>query len=198
MTEYSDQEIIECLRNRKSYVVRYLFKQYLPMIRLMVYKMGGTGEDAKDIFQDALLIMLQKIDSKEFVLSCKFKTFLYSVCENLWRNIVKNRLASANYLEKTIDDYTGQDFTEIYDNKLYEHLFYDMFKTLDPRCQIILKLYWKDFSPKEIAEKLGYAYSYVRKKKCECQGELITKVRNHPEFKAIQKTQESAKTIIYD
>ncbi len=32
--EFTDIEIIECLRERKSYVVRYLSDRYLPMIRL--------------------------------------------------------------------------------------------------------------------------------------------------------------------
>ena len=46
------------------------------MIRLMVYQLGGSSEDAKDIFQDGLKIMLGKIDNKDFVLTCKFKTYL--------------------------------------------------------------------------------------------------------------------------
>jgi len=80
MNEFSDKEIIECLKKRQSYVVQYLSDRYLPMIRLMVTQMGGSSEDAKDIFQDGLIIMLEKIDNNSFVLTCKFKTFLYSVC----------------------------------------------------------------------------------------------------------------------
>jgi len=198
MKEYSDVEIIVCLKNRESYVVRYLFDRYLPMIKLMVYHAGGTGEDAKDIFQDALLIMLQKIDNDEFVLTCKFKTFLYCVCENLWKNIVMKRQAATNYLTRRSYESSEQDFTEMYDNKLYENMFYDMFETLDPVCKKILNLYWQEFSAKEIAGKLGYQYSYVRKKKCECQGELINKVNNHPTYKSIKKSQELTEAVVYE
>ena len=35
------------------------------MIRLMVTKMGGSVEDAKDVFQDGLIIMLEKIDNND-------------------------------------------------------------------------------------------------------------------------------------
>jgi predicted metallo-beta-lactamase superfamily hydrolase len=66
LKEYSDTEIIECLRNRQSYVVHYLSDRYMPMIRLMVFQKGGTTEDARDIFQDGLIIMLEKLDNKEF------------------------------------------------------------------------------------------------------------------------------------
>jgi hypothetical protein len=49
----------------------------------------------------------------------------------------------------------------------------------------------EEYSPKEIAEKLGYTYGYVRKKKCECQTELISKIQNHPDYKLIRRTEEN-------
>ena len=117
MKEYTDSEIIECLRNRQSYVVRYLSDRYMPMIRLMVYQMGGSLEDAKDIFQDGLMIMLEKIDNKNFVLTCKFKTFLYCVCENLWKAVLVKRQSATNYLTRRIETESDNDFTEKDDRK---------------------------------------------------------------------------------
>src|SRR3989339_203772 len=98
MKEYSDKEIIECLRNRQSYVVTYLSNRFMPMIKLMVYQMGGSIEDAKDIFQEGLMIMLEKLDNKDFVLTCKFKTFLSCVWENPWKPVLIKRQAATNYL----------------------------------------------------------------------------------------------------
>ena len=198
MKEYSDQEIIECLRDRKSHVVRYLSDRYLPMITLMVYQSGGTWEDSKDIFQDALLIILQKIDTNEFVLSCKLKTFLYCICENIWNNVIAKRKAASNYLKRRSPDYADHDFTETYDDKIYENMFYDVYENLEPLCKDILALYWKDFSAKEIAAKLGYKDTYVRKKKCECQGELIRRINNLPSYKALKLSQELVDATIYE
>lgn len=197
MKEYSDLEIIECLRNRQGYVVRYLFDRYLPMIRLMVCKLGGTAEDAKDIFQDGLIIIIEKIDRDEFVLTCKLRTFLYCICEKLWKAILVKREAASNYFTRRLDTSLEKDFTETYDNQLYEKIFFDVFETLDPICKKILKLYWQEVSPKKIAEKLGYTYGYVRKKKSEGQGELINKVYNHPEYKQIRKLAEASKNVVY-
>ncbi|MCJ7448508.1 MAG: hypothetical protein MUO72_12535 [Bacteroidales bacterium] len=47
--------------------------------------------------------MLEKIDNYEFELTCKFKTFLYCVCENLWKAVLSKRHASTNYLTRRID-----------------------------------------------------------------------------------------------
>mgnify|MGYP001610250823 CR=1 FL=1 len=196
MKEFSDIEIIECLKNRQNYVVRYLSDRYLPMVRLMVTQMGGTSEDAKDIFQDGLIIMLEKIDSNQFVLTCKFKTFLYSVCLNLWKAVLDKRKAATNYFYRRVDSTSDVDFSEDYDNQLYESMLNDVFETLDPVCKEILKLYWQEYSPMEIAEKLGYTYGYVRKKKCECQAELLKRLSNHPNYKKIKQTEEAIMQIV--
>ena len=164
----------------------------------MITQMGGTTEDAKDIFQDGLVIMLEKIDNNSFVLTCKFKTFLYSVCENLWKSVLEKRKVAANYFNRRIDSSPDHDFTEIYDNKIYENMFYDVYETLDPACKQILKLYWQEYSPMEIAEKLGYTYGYVRKKKCECQAELLKRISKHPDYRKIKQTVKIINQVVFE
>jgi RNA polymerase sigma factor (sigma-70 family) len=195
--EYTDIEIIECLRNRQSYVVHYLSDRYLPMIRLMVTQLGGSQEDAKDIFQEGLMIMLEKIDNKEFALTCKFKTFLYCVCENLWKSIIAKRQAATNYFARRTEPEDEKDFTEVMDKDLCKELFLSVFNTLDPVGKNILKLYWEEVSPQEIADRLGYSYGYVRKKKCEAQAELTEKVKKHPDYKRIVDSGTVAERVVF-
>ncbi len=197
MKEYSDKEIVECLRDRKSYVVTYLSERFMPMIRHMVCQMGGTGEDAKDIFQEGLMIMLEKLDNNDFVLTCKFKTFLYCVCENLWKRILEKRQAGTNFLTRKVDNEDEKDIADLLDNKLYETIFKNVYESLDEVSQKILKLYWLDKSPMEISKILGYKYGYVRKKKCEAQAELIEKVKRHPDYTRIMRSESIVKNIIY-
>ncbi len=195
--EYTDSEIIECLRNRQSYVVLYLSDQYLPMIRMMVTQLGGSSEDAKDIFQEGLMIILEKIDSREFALTCKFKTFLYCICENLWKSVIIKRHSAVNYLQRCGETEENTDFSEQVDDDLYREIFMISFKKLDKSGRKILTLFWKGYSHQEIAEKLSYSYGYVRKKKSESQAELIEKVKSHPEYKKIMESDEIVKNVIY-
>jgi len=194
--EYSDIEIIECLRNRQSYVVHYLSERYLPMIRLMVIQLGGDQEDAKDIFQEGLMILLEKIDNKEFALTCKFKTFLYCVCENLWKSIISKRHAAENYFARRTESEDEKDFSEVMDNDLRRKIFLNVFDTLDPVGKNILKLYWEEIPPQEIADRLGYSYGYVRKKKCEAQAELTEKVKRHPDYKKVIDSETVTRRIV--
>jgi DNA-directed RNA polymerase specialized sigma24 family protein len=71
------------------------------------------------------------------------------------------------------------------------------FDTLDAVGKNILKLYWEDMSPNEIAGKLGYSYGYVRKKKCEAQAELTEKIKKHPEYQKIINSGIVARNVIY-
>ena len=86
MAKYSDQEIIDHLKERKSEAVRHIIRKYLPMVKYMVKEfrfsdgnilIKGSEKDAEDIFQEALYIIIKKIDSGEFRLTAKFSTFLY-------------------------------------------------------------------------------------------------------------------------
>ena len=197
MKEYTDNEIIECLRNRQSYVVHWLSDRYMPMIRLMVYQKGGSTEDARDIFQDGLIIMLEKLDDKKFNLTCKFKTFLYCVCEHLWKTILEKRQSAANYLNRRNEPESEKDFTDMIDYQMYEQIIQDVFKTLDPISKKILTLYWQENSLQEIADQLGYTYGYVRKKKCEAQGELTEKVKRHPGYMRIKRTEIAAREVVH-
>jgi len=194
--EYSDSEIIDCLRKRESYVVRYLSEKYIPVIRLMVSQSGGSSDDASDIFQDGLIIILEKIDTGDLVLKCKFKTYLYSICENLWRTVLDKRKAAANYVSSSVENEPERDISETMDRELHEIIFRDVFEKMDQTSKSILNMYWQDLPAQEIADKLGFTYGYVRKRKCEAQNELIMKIKQHPEYIRIMNSEKIAKEIV--
>jgi RNA polymerase sigma factor (sigma-70 family) len=169
----------------------------MPMIRMMVYQKGGTMEDARDIFQDGLIIMLEKLDDNKFALTCKFKTFLYCVCEHLWKTVLEKRQAATNYITRRSEPESEKDLIEVIDHRMYEQIIREVFKTLDTVSKKILTLYWQEKSPREIADKLGYTYGYVRKKKCEAQTELTEKVKRHPDYMRIKRTEIAAREVVH-
>ncbi len=166
------------------------------MIKYMVTHMGGNYEDAKDIFQEGLMIILEKIDNREFALTCKFRTFLYCICENLWKAVLLKRQTVANYLQKRVETEEEKDFSEQMDDDLHREIFRKAFDMLDSAGKKILKLYWEGFSPQEIAVKLNYTYGYVRKKKSEAQAELVEKVKQHPDYRSLKISEEISKNRV--
>jgi RNA polymerase sigma factor (sigma-70 family) len=187
MKKYTDQEIIQGIKSGESYAVKYLALDYLPVIRYYISKNNGNEEDAKDIFQDALFIIIEKIHNNDFVLQGTLSTYLFAICKNLWLMALDRQKAAKNYELRRSSFHTDSDFTESGDRVFYETIFRQCFDQMDEVSQKILKMYWMEISPSEIAEKLGYSYGYVRKKKSECMKELKSRIMGHPDYNELEK-----------
>ena len=61
-----------------------MYKEFFPSIRYLIKTNAGLEEDAEDIFQEALYIILKKISEEDFELSSSFLTYLYSISKNLF------------------------------------------------------------------------------------------------------------------
>ena len=167
------------------------------MVRMAVTQMGGSAEDAKDIFQDSLMIILEKIDNREFTLTCRFKTFFYSICENLWKSELIKRKAASNYLNRRLLPDIEEDIADTIEKNTYREILSDAFNSLEKLSKTILKLYFQEVPPQEIAEKLGYSYGYIRRKKSEAQAELIRKIKRHPRYKGIISSEIVTRGVVY-
>jgi DNA-directed RNA polymerase specialized sigma24 family protein len=60
-----------------------VYEREFPGIARMVLSHGGTVENACDIFQDAMVILLEKIGHGKLTLSSSIGTYLYSVCRHI-------------------------------------------------------------------------------------------------------------------
>ncbi|MEA3295772.1 MAG: sigma factor, partial [Patescibacteria group bacterium] len=90
-SEFTDEKIINGFRNNDPETIEKIYNELFPVINRLIEFNSGTPSDAKDIFQEALMVIYKKIENDEFILSCSFKTFLYSICRNLWFNQLRNR-----------------------------------------------------------------------------------------------------------
>lgn len=165
------------------------------MIKYMVKQQGGSYEEAKDIFQEGLMIILERIDNREFTLTCKFRTFLYCICENLWKAELKKKQKAKTYLQSNVATVEDTDVSEQLDDVIHSEIFRKAYEEIDPVGKEILKLSWEGFIPKEIAKKLNYTNGYVRKKKSEVQTLLIEKVKSHPEYVNMRLSEEIMKNV---
>ncbi len=54
--------------------IETIYKDHYNMVQAMVVKNNGTIDDAKDIFQEAMIVLYEKVRSDSFELSCQIKT----------------------------------------------------------------------------------------------------------------------------
>ena len=82
--EINEQALLKGLAQNDSKAVETLYKSHFTMIQHFVLNNNGSFDDARDIFQEAMITLYEKVQSDSFVLSCQIKTYLFSICKNLW------------------------------------------------------------------------------------------------------------------
>lgn len=154
----TDSEIVLGILNNSEIVLKRLYTTYFPMILQLIINNNGNEDDAKDIYQEAIIVLYNKIKSGEFELSSKLKTYIYSVCRRLWlkRLSQMNRYGGdirdfEEYLpvEDEVDNHNERD-TQF--NKMENAL-----QLLGEPCKTIMEdFYIHNRSMQDICERFGY------------------------------------------
>lgn len=76
----TDAILLQLLRQRNSRAYRAL-RKYYPMCRKRLAQLGISEEDSKDIYQESVILLYEKLQDRAFELHAKVSTYLYSVCE---------------------------------------------------------------------------------------------------------------------
>jgi RNA polymerase sigma factor (sigma-70 family) len=186
MTFYTDDAIIDGLKKRDSLIIRYVYKEYYPTIKFLITTNSGTETDAEDVFQDALVVLYRKIAKENLILTSSFKTFLYSICRNLWLQRLDRRVFSNEFLDmedlSELQEFSSSEQADEEHEKY--RLFQQHFFRLSEDCQKILKLFMSKVSLREIAEIMGFkTEKYAKTRKFMCKEKLKNSIINDPNFK---------------
>ena len=162
-----DSEILERIEKGDEKALDYLYKKYYRMMTKLVITNSGTEDEAKDIYQDALIVFWQKVMSGNLVLTSKISTYIYSICLNLWRKELdrKSRLSNEEKDGVVDEDMHREEKSRIIRNCINE---------LGETCKKILTYFYFDgMSMNNIALNLGFANTDTAKtKKYKCKKRL--------------------------
>ena len=152
----TDQKIIELIQsNSYSKALNQLYKNF-PKVLAYVLKVGGKKQDAEDIFQDSLLICVEKIKSKDFKLTSTLSTFLIGVAKNKTREhlrTVGKKIVVEN--EELMDDnFDVEDLIE--EEKRYKALDKILMEIGKKCMDLLILFYHKKLNMSLIAERLGF------------------------------------------
>lgn len=173
MVHYSDEAILEGLRLRSDYIINFTYKEIYPLIKFLVTGNGGEEEDAEDVFQDGIVTLYNRITSNQLVLTSSFKTYMYSVCRNLWLQKLNRRKAimeKLNEIEEHIDVPNDMVRPESVEETEMHRIIQVHFLSLPEECQRLLRLFIQKTPLKEIAGIMGFKtekYAYTRKYLCK-------------------------------
>ncbi len=174
----NDTDVIGEVRSEdlavRSRAIEKIYVKYYPFIKTFILKNNGSLTDAEDVYQDAMIVLYAKLRDKNFELSCTLKTYVFSICRNLWMSKLKERkrfddfVKDGAYISISQDDFRPLEIEE--KQKKLKRLF----SQIGENCQRVLHLfYFHRLSMNAIAQELGLANEQVAKnKKSRCLKKL--------------------------
>jgi RNA polymerase sigma factor (sigma-70 family) len=82
--ENNEKALLEGLAVSDRKAVETIYQENFNMVQALVINNNGSADDAKDVFQEAMIVLYEKVRSGGFELNCQIKTFIYSVCRRIW------------------------------------------------------------------------------------------------------------------
>ncbi|OQP42714.1 RNA polymerase subunit sigma-70 [Niastella yeongjuensis] len=156
--------IIEDRAADRKMLFMHLYQEAFPLVARYVRDKGGSFEEAKDIFQDALVIYYEKLVTSNVELTYSERSYLLGIAKHLWAK--KNK---EHYNHITLDDsLTGiamEDPGTTASDKLLNLLHHS-----GQRCMELLRAFYYDKLPMtKISKLFGFSSersATVQKYKC--------------------------------
>jgi RNA polymerase sigma factor (sigma-70 family) len=80
----NEKALLEGLAASDKKAIESIYRDNFNMIQSLVINNNGSADDAKDVFQEAMIVLYEKARSGAFELNCQIKTYMYSVSRRLW------------------------------------------------------------------------------------------------------------------
>jgi RNA polymerase sigma factor (sigma-70 family) len=157
-TDTTEQQLLEglALNNRKA--IETIYKQHYNMVQALILNNSGYPDDARDIFQEAMIVLYEKVKSGSFELNCQLKTYLYSVCRRLWLKRLGQMQRSFSEVENLQDTVPVEEELDRHEQRNRDfQVMEQSLNSLGEPCRSLLKAYYLEMkSMVEIACEFGY------------------------------------------
>lgn len=137
--------------------IETIYKENFRTVQSLIINNNGSSDDAKDIFQEAIVVLYEKVRTGSFELNCQIKTFLYSVSRRLW---LKRLMHQNRYLLSEASENLVQVEEDLEEHEKRNSDFLLMEKAMnglgEPCKSLLEAFYMGKKSMNEIAESFGY------------------------------------------
>ena len=156
--DINEKALLQGLARSDRKAIETIYKENYNMIQSLIINNSGSADDAKDIFQEAMIVLYEKVRSGTFELNCLIKTYVYSVCRRLWLKKLSQMNHYAPALESLKDTVpVEEDIEEIERVNDEFQAMEKAISSLGEPCKSLLEAYYLDKkNMQEIALSFGY------------------------------------------
>ncbi|MFQ5335094.1 MAG: RNA polymerase sigma factor [Flavobacteriales bacterium] len=157
MRQLTEREMMNGVAAGDHDVLQQIYSKCFPMVRKFILNNNGGEDEAKDIFQDAMVILYRRSQEHGFELTSRVSTYLYAVSRQLWLK----QLAAAKARSETIfyaeSDYTETEYDDLQESDRILKIVHHCLELLGEPCRSLLNAYYcRNLSMAEIADEMGY------------------------------------------
>lgn len=164
-------------------VLQKIYEESLPEVIKYVKRNSGTRDDAKDVFQEGIMVLFKKAKENSLTLTTSFHNFLFMVCKRIWlKKLTKKGKKEVPFEEEWEFSFEEAFEEEFLTSKKWK-LFHQKFQQLAEECQKVLKMWFNKKSSKEIAQEMGYTEDYAKRKKYKCKTGLTELIKKDASYK---------------
>jgi RNA polymerase sigma factor (sigma-70 family) len=156
--ESNEKALLQGLARSEKKAIEIIYRENYNMVQSLIINNSGSTDDAKDVFQEAMIVLYEKVRSGTFELNCLIKTYVYSVSRRLWLKRLQQMNRYVPAMENLQDTVPVDEDVE--ENERINSEFLTMEKaigSLGEPCKSLLEAYYLEKkSMQEIALFFGY------------------------------------------
>lgn len=167
-----------------------IYETVFPIALKHISRNKGNKDDAEDIFQKALIMIITKFKVKNYEPIENFESYLLGICKNLW---LKELSFRKKWVTKTQNSELNNEGNAkmlalaILENDRWE-AYKRNFNLLSDNCKKVLSLYFKKKSYAEITAALQYnSETVTRQRVFKCKTKLTQLIQVDPNYKKLKK-----------
>lgn len=156
--EPTEQELLKGLAINDKSSAEWIYRENFNMVQTLILNNSGNADDAKDIFQEAMIVLYEKTKSGSFELNCQIKTYLYSVCRRLWLKRLQQAHRISGEMDNLQEIVAVEDDLDAHEKKNEEfRLMEKAMASLGEPCKSLIEAYYiQKMNMQDIAALFGY------------------------------------------
>jgi RNA polymerase sigma factor (sigma-70 family) len=175
----TDTEKIVKLRTDDRYFTK-VYNEHRDYALRFMSKIHKDHDEIQDVYQDAVLVLLENARKEEFKLTCNIQTYLNSICRNqlLTKHRKNSKMHTVNMedFDPNINDwFSDHEFNPEKEERLNTlESAMELFKQQSKKCFDLLSMqYFEKKRMDNIAKLLGFSNDKSAKSQAaKCRGEL--------------------------
>jgi RNA polymerase sigma factor (sigma-70 family) len=175
----STNDCIIALQHGEAGPLRRLYAHFSPEVLQWVTQHGGSSDDAREVFQSALVILYEQVRADAFPKNADFSALLTDLCRNIWKNRRPTNTYATAAPSAEDEEAWGEQIAQEEKNRLFRHYF----RLLGAKCQMLLAFFFDGHPMEVICEQVGDSDpERVARRKDDCKQQLMLNIRKDPRY----------------